>query len=319
MRFHLMTAFCLALSIATAAQDPAVVRVTAARATLRAEPSETAAVVDEVMAGAVFELASIEGDWFRVVLPPDPRLKGARVHAYLSRKAASQAAGLGPADSMSVTRGARRSAPGSSVKVGFDSGGRTTWLSAVPVHVSLLPGRPESLLAAAPAAAFDAPPGTTTPEPPGSEVIATWVWGIAPGGAPVALTSLQPSFFVAYTDLPGLNSADFVPSLVRIVPGKSGWRLLAMAAGRAGARSSDQADWVILRQLKQEVVPAVLDGSGPGLVQVRPNAALTPGEYAIVLRPAYARGYSGREILNDVGAGSVFSVAWTFAIRPARF
>ena len=84
-------------------------------------------------------------------------------------------------------------------------------------------------------------------------------------------------------------------------------------------RSSDQADWVILRQLKQEVVQTALDGSGPGLVQVRPTAALTPGEYAIVLRPAYARGYSGREILNDAGAGSVFSVAWTFTIKPARF
>ena len=320
MRFHSITAgVCLAVATAIAAQEAGVVRVTAARATLRAEPSETAAAVDEVLAGAVFELASVEGDWFRVILPPDPRLKGARVHAYLSRKAASQAGGADASSALALSRAPQRNALATSVKVGVDAGGPTTWLSARSVEASLMPGRPESLPAAASLAVFDAPPGRTAPEPPGSEVIGTWVWALSPGPPPVALTASQPSFFVAYTELPGLNSADFVPSLIRIVPGKSGWRLLSMAAGRAGARSSDQADWVILRQLKQEVVQTTLDGSGPGLVQVRPTAALTPGEYAIVLRPAYARGYSGREILNDAGAGSVFSVAWTFTNKPARF
>jgi hypothetical protein len=310
---------CLALAIAIAAQEPAVVRVTAARATLRAEPSETAPAVDEVMAGAVFELASVEGDWFRVIMPPDPRLKGARVHAYLSRKAASQVGGSDAGSALTLSRARRRNPLAASVKVGVDAGGPTVWLSARAVQVSLVPGRPESVPAAASIAVFDAPPGTAMPEAPGSEVIGTWVWAISPAAPPVALTASQPNFFVAYTELPGLNSADFVPSLIRTVPGQSGWRLLSMAAGRAGARSNDEADWVILRQLKQEVVPTSLDGSGPGLVQVRPRAALSPGEYAIVLRPAYARGYSGREILNDAGAGSVFSVAWTFTIKPAGF
>ncbi|MGE5835586.1 MAG: hypothetical protein ACM4AI_13970 [Acidobacteriota bacterium] len=320
MRFQLVkVGVCLALATAIAAQEPSVVRVTAARATLRAEPSETAPAVDEVMAGAVFELARVEGDWFRVILPPDPRLKGARVHAYLSRKAASQVAGTDAASALTLSRAPRRSPLATSVKVGVDAGGPTTWLSARAVNASLVPGRPESVPAAASIAVFDGPPGATTPEPPGSEVIGTWVWAISPGAPSVTITAGQPSFFVAYTELPDLNSADFVPSLIKIVPGKSGWRLLSIAAGRAGARSNDEADWVVLRQLKQEVVPTSLDGSGPGLVQVRPRVALSPGEYAIVLRPAYARGYSGREILNDAGAGSVFSVAWTFTIKPARF
>src|SRR5262245_23739739 len=136
---------CLAVSIVIAAQESAVVRVTAARATLRAEPSEAAPVVDEITAGTVLELARIEGDWYRVILPPDPRLKGARVHAYLSRKAAIQVAGAEAASALTVSRAPRRSPLASSVKVGIDSGGRTTWLSARAVNVSLQPGRPESL------------------------------------------------------------------------------------------------------------------------------------------------------------------------------
>jgi hypothetical protein len=88
-----------------------------------------------------------------------------------------------------------------------------------------------------------------------------------------------------------------------------------MAGGRAEARTRDTSDWVIARDLNQDVVPSVLDGSGPGIVQLRPRATLTPGDYAIVLRPVFARGYSGRELLGDQGAGVVFNAAWVFRIK----
>ena len=62
-------------------------------------------------------------------------------------------------------------------------------------------------------------------------------------------------------------------------------------------------------------MPSTIEGSGPGIVQLRPTASLTPGDYAIVLRPAFARGYSGRELLSDEGAGAVFNAAWKFKIK----
>jgi hypothetical protein len=88
-----------------------------------------------------------------------------------------------------------------------------------------------------------------------------------------------------------------------------------MAGGRADARSRDATDWMIARDLVQDVVPSVIEGSGPGIVTLRPRAPLTPGDYAIVLRPAIARGYSGREILGEQGAGGTFNSAWVFRIK----
>src|SRR5687768_1722735 len=89
---------------AVIAQEPAVVRVTAARANVRAEASEKAPVLDQVIAGAVLELVSSEGDWFHVRLPPDPRLGGARVTGYLSRKVAVQVTGAEATGALSDAR-----------------------------------------------------------------------------------------------------------------------------------------------------------------------------------------------------------------------
>ncbi|HYN07775.1 MAG TPA: hypothetical protein VES67_10325 [Vicinamibacterales bacterium] len=131
----------------------------------------------------------------------------------------------------------------------------------------------------------------------------------------MTLPAGRPSFFVVYTELPNLNPNDFLPSLVRLVPAGQDWRVAAMAGGRADARSRDATDWVIARDLNQDVVPSAIEGRGPGIVQLRPRAALTPGDYAIVLRPAFAHGYSGRELLGDEGVGVVFNAAWTFKIK----
>jgi hypothetical protein len=307
-----LTLFMIALVCAAAgAQERGVVRVTAARASIRAEPAETAAVLEQVPAGSVFELAAVQGDWFRILLPADPRLRGARVTGYLSRKFAEQVSGTEAATAKPQARQMSMAPVGAGVKIGVDIAGKSVWLPASPVRAVALPARAASLSQAAAAAVFQGDQGL----PAAAESVVTWVWGVAPGGSPVTLPAGRPSFFVAYTDLPGLNPNDFLPALVRLVPGTQDWRVASMAGGRADARSRDATDWVIARDLNQDVVPSTIEGSGPGIVQLRPTASLTPGDYAIVLRPAFARGYSGRELLGDEGAGAVFNAAWKIKIR----
>ncbi|HYN07776.1 MAG TPA: SH3 domain-containing protein [Vicinamibacterales bacterium] len=163
---------------AASTQELGVVRVTAARANIRSEASESAPVLDQVAAGAVFELTAVQGDWFRILLPPDPRLRGARVPAYLSRKVAVHLTGPEAATAMPLARQMSRPQTGAGVKIGVDIAGRSTWLPASPVRAVALPVRAASLSEAASAAVFQGDQGLTT----AAESVVTWVWGVAPGG-----------------------------------------------------------------------------------------------------------------------------------------
>jgi hypothetical protein len=292
------------------AQEPAVVRVTAAQAAVRAEASEKAPVLDRVVKGAVFELISTEGDWFRIRLPADPRLAGARVTGYLSRKVAVQVSGTETAGAMTAARQPRQDPAGAGIKVGVDIGGQTSWLPASPVRAASVPGSAATLAAAAATAAFDA----STPAAP-AESRVTWVWGAAPGGSPPVMTGNRPSFFVAYTELADVNVSEVVPAIVRVAAGAGGWRVIGYSAGRPDAPARDDGSWVIVRDLRQDAAPSTLSGSGPGLVDIRPREGLAPGEYAVVLRPAVQKPYSGRELLGEHGIGRVFRAAWVFRIR----
>lgn len=300
----------VAFGLLAAAQEPAAVRVMAAQASVRAEPSDKAPVLDQVIKGAVFELVSTQGDWFQIRLPADPRLGGARVTGYLSRKVAVQISGAESASAVNQARQPRQEPAGAGIKVGVDTGGKTSWLPASPARAVSVAGGVATLAAAATGASFEGAGSTTHAE---SQV--TWVWGAAPGGSPTVVTGNRPNFFVAYTELADVNLGEVVPAIVRVAAGTGGWRVIGYSAGRADAPAREDGSWVIIRDLKQDVVASTLSGSGPGLVDIRPREALAPGEYAIVLRPAVAKPYSGRELLGEYGIGRVFRAAWIFRIR----
>src|SRR5262245_29127062 len=93
MRSTVLVAVALAMATPALAQTGGSVRVTATRANVRAEPHEKAAVVSQVTSGTVLPLRAVEGDWYRVQLPADPRLGGVRVEAFISRKVAALVTG----------------------------------------------------------------------------------------------------------------------------------------------------------------------------------------------------------------------------------
>ena len=66
---HLTISLIAVLLTAGTAYAQGTVRVTAARANVRSAPNQKSAIVARVPAGTVFQLRSVQGDWYRVQLP----------------------------------------------------------------------------------------------------------------------------------------------------------------------------------------------------------------------------------------------------------
>jgi hypothetical protein len=65
-----------------------LVKVTVPKANVRSEPSDKAPILQQVTPSDVIELREDMDGWFKVLLPPNPSLGGARVEAYISKKVA---------------------------------------------------------------------------------------------------------------------------------------------------------------------------------------------------------------------------------------
>lgn len=104
-----INAFLLAAVAVVAATPPQAqtVQVTVPRANVRAEPSERAPILQQVTPKDQIEWRATDGDWFKVLLPPNPALGGARVEAYISKKVAR----LGPASATPAAPAAAMSDP----------------------------------------------------------------------------------------------------------------------------------------------------------------------------------------------------------------
>ena len=63
MRYTVLAVAAVALTASVLAQTDGSVRVTAARANVRAEPNEKGAVISQVTAGTVLTLKAVEGDF----------------------------------------------------------------------------------------------------------------------------------------------------------------------------------------------------------------------------------------------------------------
>jgi hypothetical protein len=105
-----------------------------------------------------------------------------------------------------------------------------------------------------------------------------------------------------------------LPSLVRLVPSSSGRRVVGMVRGRADEVSRTTAEWDVMRDFRQEVVKAEVTIVEPGAARITPAADLTPGEYAVVVRPPRKR-LTGSVVLSDAGEGRLLRTAWVFSVR----
>jgi hypothetical protein len=295
-----------------AAQGSGSVKVTAARANIRAEASETSQVLTQVMQGTSLELIAVEGDWFHVRVPVGPT----RVNAYISKKVAkleaaptTGAAGRGAAAAPSTPAPAPTSRDGMSVVMTI--GSASTPLTPATARVVEISDKVDALAKLAPAmpAGNAVPAGAAGPSP------VTFVWTTDGAASSTVVSEPHPSFVAIFKDVPGISPDDLLPVLVRLTPASPGVRLVAALRGRADEASRADADWDVVRDLKQDLIKCDTQVVDRGAVKITPVTALAPGEYAVVLRLASRKKLAGTALLGPDAEGRVFSMLWDFAVK----
>jgi hypothetical protein len=107
----------------------------------------------------------------------------------------------------------------------------------------------------------------------------TAIWALIGPAAPRELGA-TPSFEVEFGHIPGVDPDEYQPAIVRLVPTKDNYRLVA-AAKTESSKSSSPPDGPII----EEPVVTELNQLGRGRYRAAAKAALPTGEYALVLRP----------------------------------
>jgi hypothetical protein len=296
------------------APERGTVRVTAVRANIRAEASETSKVLAQVAQGMELELVSVEGDWFQVRVP----VSGLRVSAYISKKVARISTPSRAPASAAASGGSPSAQPPRSTPA--DRNGMSVVMTVGDVSAPLLPrtlrvvqigDKADSLARIASLV----PATGQTMGRAGDVSTVTFVWVADEPAAQRVVADRRPTFLAVFRDVPGLNPEDLAPVLVRLTPAASGIRLIAALRGRADQASRMDPDWDVVHDLKQDIVRTDLQKLDRGNMRLTPAADLPPGEYAIVLRLASKRKVAGSAVLGTDGEGRIFSVAWDFGVK----
>lgn len=312
VRRRVAVAGLLLLAVSIHAQDAASVKVTAARANVRSEPSETAPVVAQVTAGTLLPLKAIEGDWFRVQLPQTGAI---RVEAYISKKvAALEKPGAGTTPGAAAPAAAKPAASGApseptGITVAWAAGNQATFLTSQLARVTQLSDRGDSVRAIAAVL----PAELHAPMDAGPTQVA-YVWAFDEAAAATPIAERRPVLVVDYKNAAGVAADELVPALVRLVPAAAGRRVIGMVRGRADEISRTAAEWDVMRDFRQETVKAEVKIVEPGAARITPSADLATGEYAVVVRPPRKR-LIGSVVLSDAGEGRLFRTAWIFAVK----
>jgi hypothetical protein len=143
----------------------------------------------------------------------------------------------------------------------------------------------------------------------------TYVWGIAGTASKNISPSTLPVFLVNVSDVPGVNSDDYVPAIVKLTPAQNFVRLLGATQGKEDARSSATADWQVYSNFLEDRVAIQTQKLASGQYRIVPTSPLLPGEYGVALRPvSKSKQFSGADIMRGQGDGMIFNAAWSFQV-----
>jgi hypothetical protein len=145
----------------------------------------------------------------------------------------------------------------------------------------------------------------------------TYVWALNGGSSSVSVGGNNPSFDVNYAGLPGVNPDQFEPVIVKLSPTpQSNFRLVGATEAVNTAAQSTQQDWPIYSAFVEDRIAAKGEKLGAGHAQLTPTAAMSPGEYAVALRPIdKSHKFSGEEVGKNQAEGLLFNYAWAFSVK----
>lgn len=143
----------------------------------------------------------------------------------------------------------------------------------------------------------------------------TYVWGVPGPASATVVQTVMPKFAVNFANTPGVNPDEFAPMIVKLTPAQNTCRLVGATQGKEDAQSHSAADWEIYSSFVEDRVAVTLQKTKTGEFEVSPQAALLPGEYAVVLRPiSKSKKFSGGDVARAQGDGLMFDSVWSFQV-----
>ncbi len=145
----------------------------------------------------------------------------------------------------------------------------------------------------------------------------TYVWALTGGSSTASAGANPPTFEVNYAGIPGVNTDQFEPVIVKLsLTPQSNFRLVGATEAATTAEQSAQQDWPIYSSFVEDRIAAKVQKLGSGRAKVTAAAALAPGQYAIALRPIdKSHKFSGEEVGKNQGEGLLFNYAWSFSVQ----
>lgn len=248
----------LALAFITPAHAQSqMVKVTVPKANVRSEPSDKAPILQQATPKDQIEWRATEGDWFKVLLPPNPALGGARVEAYISKKVSKLEAPpvmrtVAPTDApAAVADGALVGKP---AVPKIDTHAANVFLGSI-VDGTLLRAMSVQIVSSGKRQA----------------------WTIQHSGDWSVAADRRPSFVVSIGDRAPFAAAGLAPSLVKLSPPAAGATGFVIGSTKGGK------DW------KSDDVSLEMTEGAQGIWNVKPTKDLKPGDYAIIMRPSNSK------------------------------
>ncbi len=239
----------LVFIVATAHAQSQVVKVTVPKANVRSEPNDKAPILQQATPRDQIEWRATEGDWFKVLLPPNPALGGARVEAYISRKVSKLEAASTFAE---VFASATVDKPAD--KPAIDTHTANVFLGSI-VDGTLLRSMSVAIV------------------PSGNRQ----AWTVQNLGDWSIAADRRPSFVVSIGDRASFSAAGLAPSVVKLAAPSAGVPGLVIGSTKGGK------DW------KSDEVPLDMTEGAVGVWNVKPTKDLKPGDYAIIMRPSTSK------------------------------
>lgn len=147
-----------------------------------------------------------------------------------------------------------------------------------------------------------------------------YVWALPGQASKTVLPARQTSFEIVFGDIPGVDPDEFEPALIKVQPTKNNWRLVGASEGVMDVNlAAGGAIDLYSHFVENRTTFAKLTKLGRGQVRIEMDDQITPGEYALVLRPiAKDKKFSEAAIASNQREGLVFNSAWDFSLAPAN-
>jgi len=226
-----------------------MVKVTVPKANVRSEPSDKAPILQQATPQDQIEWRATEGDWFKVLMPPNPALGGARVEAYISKKVSKLMASTA-APSMTAPKAAEPVAPPVPT---IDTHAANVFLGSI-VDGTLLKQASVQIVHSGNRDA----------------------WTIQNPGDWNAAADRRPSLVVSIGDRAAFSPAGLSPSVVKLVPS-------ADATSFTIGSAKGGKDW------KSDEMSVEMSESASGVWNLKLSKDLKPGSYAIIMRPSNSK------------------------------